>query len=142
MQIRYPKVDFRLRSEDDSQKIWDIVRKRWVSLTPEEWVRQNFIQYLLMTKKYPASLLAVEKEIELNGLPKRCDIVVYREQMPWMIVECKEPNVPLSENTFMQILRYNMVLKVPYLVLTNGAHTLGWLLSNNNMETLSELPEW
>ncbi|PZP41987.1 MAG: restriction endonuclease subunit R [Pseudopedobacter saltans] len=142
MQISYPKTDFKLKSVGDAQKIWDIVRKRWVCLTPEEWVRQNFVQYLLNIKNYPPSLLAVEKGIVVNGLKKRCDIVVFKNSDPWLIVECKEPNVPLSEDTFMQVVRYNMTLQVPYLVLTNGAHTLGWHVANNKIEPLLELPTW
>lgn len=142
MVINYPKVDFKIRTEQNIQQVWDPVRKRWVKLTLEEWVRQNFVQYLLEEKKYPASLLAIEKGIELNGLKKRCDIIVFKDSLPWLIVECKEPNVPLSEDTFMQIIRYNMVLQVPYLVITNGNHTLGWKIQDNTIEPLSEIPAW
>ncbi|MFT4203737.1 MAG: type I restriction enzyme HsdR N-terminal domain-containing protein [Chitinophagaceae bacterium] len=142
MEIHYPKTAFKTKTTDGIQYIWDAVRRKWVKLTPEEWVRQNFVQYLLQEKQYPASLMAIEKGIELNGLRKRCDIVVFQDRKPWMIVECKEPNVPLSEATFMQVVRYNMVLQVPYLVITNGAHTLGWSIHNEEIQSLDCLPDW
>ncbi|WP_447642341.1 MULTISPECIES: type I restriction enzyme HsdR N-terminal domain-containing protein [Chitinophagaceae] len=142
MEINYPKKDFKIKATDGVQYIWDAVRRKWVRLTPEEWVRQNFVQYLLLEKKYPASLLAIEKGIELNGLKKRCDIVVFLDGRPWMIVECKEPDVALSENVFMQIVRYNMVLKVPYLVITNGPHTLAWNIEEEKIEALAAMPVW
>jgi len=142
MEIHYPQKDFKVNVVDAVQYIWDATRRKWVKLTPEEWVRQNFVQYLLDVKKYPASLMAIEKGIELNGLKKRCDVVIFQDKKPWMIVECKEPNVPLSESTFMQIIRYNMVLQVPFLVITNGSNTLGWRISENGIELLEDLPEW
>lgn len=142
MEIQYPKKDFKLKTENNIQSIWDDVRKKWVKLTPEEWVRQNFIQYLLVVKNYPASLMAIEKGIELNGLKKRCDIVIFKDRKPWMIVECKEPNVPLSQDTFMQIIRYNMVLQVPYLVLTNGTQTVGWYIEDEQIKSIDTIVEW
>ena len=111
-------------------------------LTPEEWVRQNFLQYLTQTKKYPASLIAVEKEIKLGELKKRFDIVVYdKNSKPWMIVECKEMNVSLDKSVLDQILRYNISLDVPYLVITNGSYCMALKLNENLMQGIGVLPD-
>lgn len=114
------------------------MRKLWVRLTPEEWVRQNFIQYLVKVKQYPAAVMAVEKEIALGELRKRCDIVVYREHQPWMIVECKEMDMVLNDAVAAQIFRYNITLNVRYLVATNGNHTFA--LDTSNQQALQEMP--
>jgi hypothetical protein len=128
--IKYPSQDFRMKQEDDKEFIFDEFRKLWVRLTPEEWVRQNLLQYLTTVKKYPASVIAVETEIKLNDLRKRCDIVVYKEHTPWMIIECKEMNVPLSTSVLEQVLRYNIQLAVAYISITNGIETHLWQLEN------------
>lgn len=138
--INYPKHEFRFKKEDDKEFIFDEVRKQWLRLTPEEWVRQNFLQYLIITKKYPASLIAIEKEIKLNDLKKRCDIVVYKNDKPWMIVECKEMNVSLNENTIEQILRYNMVMKVDYLIITNGTNIYAWHITDGKANEIDSTP--
>lgn len=138
--IHYPKHDFRLKKQDEKEFIFDEIRKRWVRLTPEEWVRQNFIQYLIQIKKYPAPLLSVEKEIKLNDLKKRCDIVVFKDSEPWTIVECKAGDVHLTEQTVQQILAYNITLKTKYLIITNGINT--FCLNTSKQEFLGELPEY
>lgn len=121
--------------------IFDTVRKRWVVLTPEEWVRQNFLQYIIHVKKHPSSLIAVEKEISLGELKKRFDIVVYdKDSKPWMIIECKEMNVALDKAVLDQVLRYNMVLQVPYLVITNGSHCYAFLNDKGQLVELNDLP--
>lgn len=102
-------------------QIFDQVRKRYVALTPEEWVRQHFVAYLLSEKGYPQELIANEITIKLNGTSKRCDTVVYDTYLsPLVIVEYKAPSVPITQTVFDQIVRYNMVLKVPYLIVSNG----------------------
>lgn len=112
-------------------------------MTPEEWVRQNIIQFLLVKKKYPSSLIAIEKEIKLGELKKRCDIVVYdRQSQPWMIIECKEMNVMLSEKTLEQILRYHISLPAKYLVITNGSHCFGFEKNNNCFSEIDFFPEF
>jgi hypothetical protein len=123
LSIAYPEPDFRIRTEQGRQVIWDQVRKKYVALTVEEWVRQNFLRYLTGVMGYPPLLMSVEKEIRLGELKKRCDIVVYRNSRPWMIVECKAPGTPLSGKALLQLLGYNMSLQVSYLVLTNGERT-------------------
>ncbi len=142
LKIVYPEQNFRIKQEDGREYIFDEFRKLWVKLTPEEWVRQNFLQYLVQTKKYPASLIAVETEIKLNDLRKRCDIIVYKEGKPWMIVECKEMNEQLNEAVLQQVLRYNISIPSIYIVITNGSFTNAWLLNTGKAEDITELPEW
>lgn len=139
IRINYPKYNFRFNVKDEKEFIFDVIRKRWVRLTEEEWVRQNFIQYLIQTKKYPASLLSVEKEIKLNDLKKRCDIVVFKNFEPWMIIECKAPEVQLNSQVAQQIFAYNITLKTNFLVTTNGTNT--FCLNTLTQEFLNELPE-
>ncbi len=138
--IVYPKPNFRLKQENNKEFIFDEIRKRWVILTPEEWVRQNFIKYLVSEKKYPAALIAVEKEIKLGELKKRCDIIIYKESFPWMIVECKEMNVPVNEKTFEQILNYNQTMDVQFLITTNGNITFG--IHTPTKKSLTEIPDF
>jgi hypothetical protein len=114
----------------------------WVTLTPEEWVRQNFIQYLVRVKKYPSSVFAIEKEIKLGELKKRCDIVVYRSHSPWMIIECKEQSILLNDNVVQQVLRYNISLNVKILVVTNGEKTYAVKLNENDIIPIDDLPDW
>ncbi len=141
IKIEYPPYQPKVKQENDKEFIFDEVRKRWVLLTPEEWVRQNFLQYLIQVKKYPPALIAVEKEIKLGELKKRFDIVVYdTNTKPWMIIECKEMNVPLSKSVLDQVLRYNMSVSVPYLVITNGSYCMAFSLKDNAMKTIDALP--
>jgi hypothetical protein len=126
IRIDYPQNNFRFKEEAGKEFIFDEVRKQWIKLTPEEWVRQNFLQYLIQIKKYPASLIAVEKEIALGELRKRCDIIIYKNEKPWMIIECKEMNVELNDKVVDQILNYNQSLNVHYLIITNGTEIFGF----------------
>jgi hypothetical protein len=142
VKIEYPAPNFKIKEEGNKEFIFDEFRKQWVRLTPEEWVRQNFLQFLVQEKKYPASLIAVETEIRLNDLKKRCDIIVYKEGVPWMIVECKEMNVALDEGVLQQVLRYNISIPSVYLVITNGSLTNAWLLQKGKAEQIAELPRW
>jgi len=141
IKIEYPAYQPKIKEEEGKELIFDEIRKRWVVLTPEEWVRQNFLQYLIQIKKYPTSLLAVEKEIKLGELKKRFDIVVYDKQTkPWMIIECKEMNVALDKKVLDQVLRYNITLQVPYLVISNGSYCMAITYANDQMTELDELP--
>jgi len=142
IKINYPHYDFRIKKEDGSELIFDDTRKQWVRLTPEEWVRQNMLQYLVQVKKYPASLIAVEKEITLHELKKRFDILVYRESRPWMIIECKEMNVALNESVLTQILNYNITLQAAFLVITNGTETHGFALAGGAVEPILLFPDF
>ncbi len=149
IKIEYPPYQPKIKKETDTKDstekefIFDEVRKRWIVLTPEEWVRQNFLQYLIYVKKYPAALIAVEKEIKLGDLKKRFDIVVYDSNTkPWMIVECKEMNVPLNASVFDQVARYNITLDVGYLVITNGSYCMALHVESNTLKALNELPDF
>jgi len=116
-----------------------------VILTPEEWVRQNFLKYLVEEKKYPASLIAVEKEFKLNNLSKRSDAVIYNKQgNPYLIIECKAPEVKIDQKVFDQIARYNMVLNVELLVVTNGLQHFCCKLDaeNDTYYFLKEIPDY
>lgn len=143
IKIEFPKHQFNIKKENNVDVIFDAFRKHWIVLTPEEWVRQNMLQYFTEIKKYPAKLIAVEKEIYLGELKKRCDIVVYdRNTLPWMIIECKEMNVSLSQRTLEQILRYHITLPAKYLVITNGSFCFGFEKRDGQFFEINELPEY
>ena len=119
--LNLPDYEFRIFTRDDQTYIFDPFRKKNVILTPEEWVRQNFLQYLLKEKNYPESLISVEMGFRLNKLIKRGDIVVFNRQgNPLLLIECKAPSVKISQKAFNQIARYNMTMKVGFLIVTNG----------------------
>ena len=141
IKIEYPPYQPKIKEDAGKEFIFDEVRKRWVMLTPEEWVRQNFLQYLVLVKKYPASMIAVEKGIELGEIKKRFDIVVYdKNHLPWMIIECKEISVVLDKKVLDQVLRYNISLQVPYLVITNGSYCYAFAAANNKLDEIDDLP--
>lgn len=141
--ISFPPPQFRLRKDQGRQQLFDPLRKQWVVLTPEEWVRQNFIQYLVQTLQYPETLIAVEKQIKLGELTKRFDILIYdKDHQPWMMVECKAQSEPLTEKVFEQILRYHVSIPVACLVITNGAYTRAWQKSATGLEELDQLPRY
>lgn len=140
--INYPEPDFRIKKEGEKEFIFDGLRKKWLLLTPEEWVRQNFIQYLVRTRKYPTALIAVEKEIMLGELKKRFDILVYdNRHRPWMMIECKGQEIPLNEETLQQVLRYNISVPVEYLLITNGGHCFGWQRKDEGLNVISAIPD-
>ncbi len=119
--LNLPEMPVKVRMEGDRKQIWDPTRKRFVVLSPEEWVRQHFVHYLIRKKRVPASLIAVEMGFKLNGMQKRSDLVIHtRMGVPWLIVECKASDVKINQAVFDQIARYNMALQVAYLVVTNG----------------------
>jgi hypothetical protein len=139
--VQFGEPQFRIREEAGRPAIFDTIRKSWVALTEEEWVRQNLIRYLVESLQYPASLVAVEKAILVNGLSKRFDILIYdRQHAPWMLIECKAPQVPLSGEVLQQLLRYHITVPVPYLVLSNGTQTLGWQKTGGTLQPLQALP--
>ena len=120
-ELNFPKFPFRFKSSENNVSIFDCIRKKFVVLQPEEWVRQHCVQYLIEEKGYPKSLINVEKELIVNTLKKRYDIVVFNTNGSiHLIVECKAPNIVINQNTFDQIARYNLVLNANYLMVTNG----------------------
>ena len=119
--LNFPAYSFRFKNSENKVLIFDEIRKKFVVLTPEEWVRQHVIQFLLVEKKYSKSYINVEKSIKINGLTKRYDVVVFQPNGKlFLLVECKAPEVSISQHTFDQIARYNMVLESEYLMVTNG----------------------
>jgi hypothetical protein len=140
LQINFPKHNFRIKKEKEHHLIFDEVRRLWVVLTPEEWVRQNFLQYLIQVKKYPSSLISVEKIIKVGELKKRYDIVVYNKNNPWIIVECKESDTLINTAVIDQVLRYNMALSISCFIVTNGAESFAYEISGNSFKELSDLP--
>jgi hypothetical protein len=142
IEIDFPAPDFKIKEEQGKELIFDVYRKQWVPLTPEEWVRQNFLQYIIKVKSYPPSLIAVEREIVVNDLKKRFDIVVYKDAKACMIIECKEMRVPVNEAVIKQILNYNIALQVKYLVVTNGTSTYAMHLMNKDHKWLKEIPDF
>ena len=123
IRLNLPEYKFRVQNTEKGVRIFDFIRKKFIILTPEEWVRQNFIQYIIKEKKYPSSLVAVETGLKYNRLKKRSDITVYdKKGIVWMIIECKAPEVKISQDTFQQVAVYNMSgrSKTRFLAVTNG----------------------
>ena len=144
-ELNLPQYDIKVRVEAGTRKIFDPVRKKYLTLQPEEWVRQNFIQYLALDRGYPLSLISVERTLEIHGQRKRCDIVAFNTTaQPTMIVECKAPSVSVKQETFDQAARYNISLKVPYLVVTNGMQHFCCKIHHDKgtYEYLKEIPHY
>lgn len=120
--LNLPTFQANIKKIDGMVKILDVLRQKFVALTPEEWVRQHFVHFLMEQKGYPQTLMANEVAVTLNGMSRRCDTVVYRQEgmKPRMIVEYKRPDVEITQKVFEQICRYNMVLEVEWLVVSNG----------------------
>jgi len=119
--LNFPTYSFRLKNRENKRLIFDDIRKKFVVLQPEEWVRQHCVNYLVEHKNYPKTLINVEKELKINGLAKRYDIVVYNSDGSiHLIVECKSPKIIINQDTFDQIARYNLTLNATYLMVTNG----------------------
>ena len=121
LQLNFPAFDFQLKNNENKTSIFDVIRKKYVVLQPEEWVRQHCVHFLILEKKYPKSLMNVEKHIKINKLTKRYDIVIFKPNGEiFLAVECKAPNIKITQDTFDQIARYNLALRSKYLMVTNG----------------------
>ena len=122
VELNLPEFEYKVKKrEDGSWAIWDRLRERWVALTPEEWVRQHFVEWLITEKEFPAALMGNEMSLTQNGISRRCDTVVGdRTGQPLVIVEYKAPSINITQKVFDQIVRYNMVLKARYLMVSNG----------------------
>ncbi len=155
--LNYPTYPFKLRknevetdgrqanggAEDQvKDQIFDPFRKKWIILTPEEWVRQNILQYLVQVMQYPAALIAVEKSIQLGELIKRFDILIYKEDKPWMIIECKEAKVTINDKTIAQLYQYQQVLQAEFLIASNGHETLGAQIKMGKLHALQNFPAY
>jgi hypothetical protein len=138
--VQFPDPQFRMKKEEGRSYIFDAIRKVWLLLTEEEWVRQNFVQYLIQVLNYPASRIALEKEILVGERKKRFDILVYDgDHQPWMLIECKAPEVSLNEEVLQQVLRYHIALPCKYLIITNGDVTIGWQKQEGSLESIQSL---
>ena len=144
-QLNFSSYSFRFKNSENKVAIFDEIRKKFIILTPEEWVRQHVVQFLLEEKKYPKSLINVEKILKVNGLLKRYDVVVYNSDGSiFILIECKAPEVKISQSTFDQIARYNMTLKSHYLMVTNGLNHYFCQMDfeNEKYHFLHELPNY
>ena len=145
IKLNFPVYSFRFKNSENKVSIFDEIRKKFILLTPEEWVRQHVIQFLLQDKKYPKSYINVEKLIKINDLSKRYDGVVFQPNGEiFLLIECKAPEVPISQQTFDQIARYNLVLKAKYLMVTNGLNHYFCQMDfeNEKYVFLKELPDF
>ncbi len=141
IKLTFPQPAFRIKEEEGKELIFDDIRKQWVRLTPEEWVRQNFVQYLLQELQYPAAYISIEKEIKLGELKKRFDLLVFDSMhKPWLMLECKAMDVDLTQQTVEQIVRYNISVPVSFLVVTNGSYTYAWQKTADAFESIHQLP--
>jgi len=143
--LNFPEYPFHLIEKEGKLSIFDQVRKKYVVLTPEEWVRQHVVQYLISEKNVPLSLVRIEAEIQLYKTKKRFDIAVFdRNGLPLLLVECKAPSVPLSESVLDQAVRYNISMKVSFLMLTNGLQHVFYRIDPENgfVQQIGELPAY
>jgi hypothetical protein len=142
--LNFPSYELRIRrQEEGAYSIFDRCRKIFVDLTPEEWVRQHLLHFLVEEKKFPESLIVVEKSLKLNNTQKRADVIVYDNSLkPLLIAECKEPGVQLSQQVLDQALRYNLVFNVSYLVLSNGISHYVCKLGPAGSVLLSDIPDY
>lgn len=144
-QLNFPSFNFRFKNSENKVAIFDEIRKKFIILTPEEWVRQHVVRFLLEEKKYPKSYINVEKLLKINDLKKRYDIVVYNpDGSIFILVECKAPEIKISQNTFDQIARYNLTLKAQFLMVTNGHNHYFCQMDfeNEKYQFLRELPDY
>ncbi len=142
--INFPIHPFKIKEDEEKREfIFDELRKVWVRLTSEEWVRQNFAQYLVQTMKYPASYVAIEREMKLGERKKRFDLLVFNKSaQPWMMIECKKMERELDKGVIWQILNYNIAIPVKYLVITNGQESHAYVKAELDFEKINQLPEW
>jgi hypothetical protein len=143
--LNLPKYSLRIKSKENKLYIFDRIRKKDIILTDEEWVRQNFIEHLIQYKKYPLSLMAVEKKCLVNNRTKRTDILIFdKKGKPFVIVECKAPQVEIDQGTFDQIARYNLALQAQFLIVTNGLQHFYCKMDhiNEKYQFLEDIPEY
>jgi len=141
LQVQFPEHSFRTRPLREGTEIFDGIRKKWVLLTPEEWVRQNMINWLHKVHQVPLALMAVERMLIVGDSKRRFDVVVYTKlHEPWMLIECKSMEIPLNEAVLQQALSYFSAMPAQLLMLTNGHHTYAWQHAQDNLHVLHVLP--
>jgi type I site-specific restriction endonuclease len=144
-QLNFPIYNFRFKNSENKVSIFDEIRKKFIILTPEEWVRQHVVRFLMEEKKYPKSLINVEKVLSVNGLRKRYDVVVFNpDGSIFVLVECKAPEIKTAQATFDQIARYNLALNAQFLMVTNGHNHYFCKMDfeNEKYDFLKELPDY
>ena len=142
--LNLPNYTFKYKTKEQKKYIYDQIRKKYILLTPEEWVRQNFLQYLIQEKEYSPNLMTVEMGFQLHKIKYRADIVVFdRKGAPSLIVECKAPDIQISQEHFDQITRYNYELKVKFLIVTNGMkhYCASMDYTEKNYQFLKSIPD-
>ena len=141
LHLEHKAYDFKIKTTSGKRYILDVVRRKYVVLTPEEWVRQHIVHYMVEIMGYPATLISVEKTVVINKLSRRYDIVVYdRNTRPWMLVECKAPHIAVNEQTFRQLLMYQKAIQCPYGLITNGAASYCCQMQPVDFKWLETLP--
>ncbi len=139
MKISYPDIKPKIKSVDNTELVFCIVRKKWFTLTPEEWVRQNFLLYLTHTLGFSPSIIAVEKKIKNLQTLKRFDIVVYKNDQPYILIECKEMKIVLGQSALTQTLNYFSEIQSRYIVITNGNQTFAFEKLNNLLNEVEHI---
>jgi hypothetical protein len=145
MQLNFPTYKFKTKREQDINYVFDIIRKKYVVLTPEEWVRQHIVHYLITEKKYPQSLIALERGLTINGRKKRFDVLVFNKNgQPFLLIECKSPDIEVNKAVFEQIAVYNSQFKASYLLVSNGLQHIPVRYSADfsEYEFLDEVPDF
>jgi predicted type IV restriction endonuclease len=145
IQLNLPDFELKTRIEKGKVQVFDVVRRKFVALTPEEWVRQHYVNFLTVHKGVPVSQIAVEKQLKVNNLSKRADIVVFKGgQLPILAIEVKAPSVEINEDVFHQLLRYNMPMHVDYLGVTNGLRHIYCRIDyqSRKAEYIEDLPDY
>jgi type I site-specific restriction endonuclease len=142
--LNFPEIDLRFQNnEKGNLQLFDTIRKKFVDVTPEEWVRQHIIHYLIIHKQVPASMISVEKQINLNGTKRRYDVVVFNNALnPVLIIECKAPQVEINQLTINQAFRYNLELKVPFVFLSNGLNHIFIKMEDDLPKIIKNIPNY
>lgn len=141
--LNLPEYDVSLKREGDTVRIYDPLRRKWLVLTPEEWVRQHFTHYLIEHLGYPATLMANEVGLTLNGMQRRCDTLIYTHDLrPLVVIEYKRPTVEITKAVFDQIARYNSVVGARWLIVSNGMHHYCCKFTGTGYEFMREIPRY
>ena len=143
-ELNFPSYGFRLRQRENRTEVFDEIRKKWLVCTPEEWVRQHVLKWLIDDREFPASNMGIEGGLKLNKLQKRTDIVAYKNGSPYLLVECKAPTVKITQKTFDQLFRYNAKIQAPLLMVSNGLHHVyaRFDADHNAVNFVKDLPKY
>lgn len=139
--LNLPSFQFRFKKDDKNRVcIFDSIRKKWLVFSPEEWVRQNWISFIVKSLNYPKGIIKIESGLKINQNQRRSDVLIFKDSKAIVLIECKAPNINLTENTLIQALNYNKVYNAKYIVISNGLNHRVFNVSNTNIEELEELP--